>query len=491
MATAPWVNIQLNDCSGGENRLTAPELVQQNQLLVALNCIITPEGLPQTRKGLTKVTNDTSKFAGAPTSIHRFAKENGDKFLVVQYDTALYYKSWNGTASITTAFTSVKTGLTAGSVLRSVIWRDNLILTNGTENPFRFDGSACTDLAGSPPKSRYIAVYGGKLWLVDVANINQIRFSGLEDYGVWDALDVIKVRSGDGDLITGLSSQNGGLIITKQESVWVLQGTSRTDITLSTAPLFDGAGCVAPRTLLDQGFFLGRLGFYHFNLSQVIPIAQTHESILYTMSETNKSVSFAAYQPKDKYIILVLGDGTILAISPQNGAVTTWYFPSSAALPNPVAMCACDIQGDDGILVIAADNGHIYRLSNENNDDGENIYTYIWTPYRDFGIVRKKVFRQFQPEIMPVTGISHNITLYADVDNQRLVDNASFAQIINNVMTFNVDDWNEAYWGYVGRSNNSLWLHGMRGDRASFGIRAYDRIKLLGYHVKFREAGAI
>ena len=477
-----WQVTQHNNFSGGENRLLTPDFVAENQVIIANNCIIAPEGVLQTRKGKTSLNN--SLGTGGIISVHRYAKENGTKYLIVQHGTTLYSAVWDGLSAI--SFGVIKTGLNVAK-LRSSVWRDNIILTNGVNNPFRFDGTICTNLLGAPPTSKYIAVYGAKLWFVDTTNPNFLRWSNLEDFDTWDALNIIKVRDGDGDTITGLQPMNGGLIITKNDSVWTLYGTDKDDIRLTTSPIIEDVGCYAPDTL-QPGFFQGKNGFYKFDLTQVVKMANTHDAVLDNMADTDKRGAVSAIASKDNRIIVNYQDqnDTTLNFEQNYGCVTSWNNLKIGC------MCSSAVAGDSHEIIIGdATNGLVYLLNNEIDDAGIQISTQIWTAYRDMGSVRDKVFRIFKPEFEPLKNLTSGVTCYYDIDFNLLQGYKYGANNISAVMKWDNALWDANVWGPTGRYNEAFYMHGVRGQRVSFGIETKGRVKFLGYITKFREAGAI
>jgi len=228
-----WQYFRQRDFTGGENRLLLPESLQPNQLQLAYNCIISADGLPETRSGKSII--NTTPLPTTPTSIHRFSTEAGVTKLLVQAGTVMYVATYDGSTQIG-SFTSLATGLNAAK-FRSASWKNKLFLTNGVDNVKSYDGTTWADLGGSPPKSEVIKVYGGRMYLVDVANPNQLRFSDLENPIVWNALNLINIRSGDNDSIVGISPQSGGLVIFKNNSIWTLYGTSLSTFKLVEAPM--------------------------------------------------------------------------------------------------------------------------------------------------------------------------------------------------------------------------------------------------------------
>lgn len=479
-----WRIHRQRDFTGGENRYIVPEMMKDNQLIIAQNCAMTADGLLETRRGKTKL-NANSLGTGGVISVHRYAKESGTKYLVVQHGTSLYATTWDGSSTFSGFGAAIKTGLNAAK-LRGRVWKDVLILTNGVDNPFLFNGTTCTDLAGTPPKSKLIAVYGGRLWFVDAANPNQLRFSGLENYGTWDALDVIKLRDGDGDVITGLSPQLGGLIVTKTRSVWPIYGTSRSDIRIPEQPLSSSVGCVATDTLIDDGLFLGSDNFYRFALNGIEEVADTHRSVISSLTVSEAAASFAVLTPFEKRVTVGLGNGGYLNLEGRYNGITTW---SSL---NAGCFAVCDAKDDDGMLIIGdKSNGFIYKLDNDASDDGVQITTDIWTAYDDFETTRKKVWRHFIPEIEPLGAANYLIYLKHDIDYGNNAGLFSINRSTIDILDWNVDNWMEAYWGTTQRFTDPYYMHGARGNRISFRVTTGNRIKFLGYSTKYREAGPI
>lgn len=485
-----WTFVSKRDFTGGENKLIVPELMKPNQVISALNCVMTPDGTFQTRRGRTKV-NLTSLGSGPVLSIHRYPKEDGTNYLVVQHGTSLYSATWDGLNTISTFGTAVKTGLSSNK-LRGVVWRDKLILTNGVDNPFYFDGTTCVDLAGSPPKSKYIAVYGSKLWFVDVDHPNWIRFSGLEDYDSWDALDIIYLRDGDGDFITGLAPMNGGMIITKNRSVWPLYGTSRYDFAVP-GPISERVGCIAPDSLVQQGLFMGQDNFYTFTLTGVQEIADTHRPTIEMLSQAEKEAVICIGMPSENRVIAKLGTG-YLNFDGRYSGITTW----SGLEAN--CFSTANAQGDSGNLLVGDDtNGYVYILTNLENDDGNLIPTEIVTPYDDFGSLHPKVWRWARPEVQPMSEGEFNVFASYDVDYSKLYESSRLTDNFYGGLIWGSDKWLEGTfaptnsfvdWGTSIRFSDYYFLHGVRGERISFTFKTYNRVKLIGFTCKYREAGA-
>jgi hypothetical protein len=478
-----WDVFEQNDFSGGENRQLLPEFIKPNQLQLARNMVMTEEGVLETRLGKVKI-NTTSLGSGGILSAFRYAKEDGSNYLVVQHGTSLYSYAWDGSSQFSSFGTAIKTGLAAGKKLRGGVWKDNLILTNGTDNIFRFDGAACTDLLGTPPKSFLMAFYAGRMFVVDVANPNWIRFSDLESYDSWPVLNLIKVRDADGDFITGLSSQSGGMVIAKNKAIWTLYGTNKENMRLTDGPTAE-VGCTSFDGMLDQGVMVAKDNWYTFNLSGAESLPETHSALLDILTATQQTQIIGQAQVSKQRGYYHLPNEEIVVFDAKRNAITSW-----TGL-NVGCMAQANAEGDEGALLIGdADNGYIYQLTG-NDDDGTAIDTVWKTAFDDMKQWREKEWAYFKPEIdiLDETG-TYEIYVKFNLDYSALKGLTSFTGSLLDFLEWGTDNWGEAYWGTGNESlDEPYWIEGARGDRISFEIKTGNRIRIKGYDTRYRAAG--
>lgn len=476
-----WTLYRHRDFTGGENRLIIPERVLPNQLLKARNCTFTGDGILQSRLGKSLV--NTAPLDAPITSVHRFVMEDGTGYLLVQSDTTLYAVAWDGSETLDDLTTGAVTKTVNAAKLRSVVWKDRIILTNGEDNPFAFDGAAFADLGGTPPKSITLAVYASKLFLVDAANPNFIRFSALEDPDTWDALDVINVRSGDGDTIQALSPLVGGLMVFKKHSTWVLYGFDRFDMALSTSPLHPSVGAYSPDAVVDGGIVFAGDNLYSFATNEVAPLSLTHKDVFSAMTEAQKRAVYADITPANGRAMFHIGS-EILNVETRYMGILSWDNLNAACFSS------CSGVGDDGSLLIGdADTGSIYKISNSVDDDGTEITTEVWDSFRDYEIVRKKVWRKCSPEFETFVTPDRAIYYAYDID----FGTTSGTDGIQNFDTHGALIWGAGKWGVNYWSNGYLFNPDFnftaRGNRISFRVKTGQRVRYLGYVTKFREAG--
>lgn len=481
-----WNKPRYRDFTGGENLQILPESIAPNEVQKAFNCVITPEGLLQTRYGKTKV-NTTSLGTGPIISAHRYSKENGTRYLVVQHGTSLYAQTWDGSTPFAAFPAAVKTGLTAGKKLRSLTWKDKLILTNGVDQAFTFDGTVCTDVAAIP-KTKILVLYAGRLWAADEVT-GLLENSNLEDFTIWTQTGSYKVRDGDGDKITALAPLPGGMVIMKKNSLQTLYGTNPggTGNISIDEPFSKHIGVAGPDAVLLEGGFMGRDNLYGFGLNSLNPVKPTHIPLISSLTPAERSSIFAIPHPANRRALFQLPtpDKRCLCVDElHSGAITSWYDLNASCF------AVCDDADDSGKLLIGdAADGFIFMYGG-NLDNGEAIVSRIKSAYLDHNEASQKEWNSYIPE-MEVLDSASTYRFYHsyDVDYQTyggMLTN-SFKQ---NLLHWGIDEWGTAQWGSGSRFNDPLFLHDARGNRISFETICYNRVGFNGFTTKFRTVGA-
>ncbi len=474
-----WNVKSYTDFTGGENRRVVSELIAPNQVQLALNCIISAEGALESRHGKTKI--NTASLPSGIRAMWRWEKSDGTKYLTVVSANKVYSVEWDGSSTIATFGTAIKTLLSSTNKIRGCVWKDNLILSDGVNNPFRYDGTTCTDLGGTPPKFNIFCVYASKLFVVDYDNPSQIRVSGLEDYDTWNALDVYNIRSNDGDEITALDPQSNGLMICKRNSTWALFGFDRYDIQISQGPV-SPSGAVS-QDLIQNGLFVGRDNFYMGALPNVTPLPDSHGISIQGLDASDLSNACSAFSSADAIAVMSVGGQVYCLNGKFSWAVTTWDNLNIGALA---------YSRDTGcILVGDKDTGDVFCL-NGADDNGGVFYTDIRTACFDMTSPRSKVFRNVHHRFEILNG-GYDLLMAADVDFGRLTQMSTTQFLTVNAMDWGDDAWATADWGSAtdARSDYIHWLHGHRGNYLSVGFKTASRVKFLGYTVKFMEVGNI
>jgi hypothetical protein len=484
--SSSWSKPRYRDFTGGENLQVLPEAIAPNEVVKAYNCFITAEGLLETRKGRVKV-NTTSLGAGGIISAHRYSKENGSRYVLVQHGTSLYAKSWDGITPFSTWGTAVKTGLTAGKKLRSITWKDMLILTNGTDQAFTFNGTACADVAAIPDcKALYL--YSGRLWCVDEAT-GFLECSNLEDYTDWTDTGSYKVRDGDGDRIVALAPLEGGMVLLKSNTVQSLYGTNpggTGNISIGE-PFTKHFGAVSVDAVLPDGVYMGRDNLYSYSLNSVTPIKPTHVPLIQSMTVAQRAGIFAIPHPDEKRALFYLPTAdkrTLCVDALHGGSLTSWYDLNAACF------VVCDGKDDSGRLLIGDATLGVLYMYDGVTDDGVAITSRIKTAYADHDLVGEKEWRTYIPEIETLDSTA-TYRFYHGYD----VDYKAYGGMLTNsykqnLLIWGVDEWGTACWGTSGRLSEPLWMHDARGHRISFETVCYNCMRYNGYTTRYRSVGA-
>lgn len=465
---------QQTDFSGGENLQLQGG--KDNQVLRAKNCVVNDDGDLETRLGKVKV--NTTTFGAAPIlGVWRYVKENGSKFLVVQHNTSVWAAAWDGESTIA-SWSEVQTGLTTAK-LSGVVWKDNLILGNGDNVMFRFNGVSCANLGGSPPNMKVFTVYAGRIWGVDADNPSIIRFCDLEDYDAWDALNIIKVRDQDGDVCRGLQPIDGGLVILKDTSVWPLYGTNIDNLRLGTTPLIDTAGCVSDEGSIP-GVFFSSGNLYTFGIAEVTEAAPTHTPIFDALTDAQKRAVIVGLQPMHKRALFHIPSKDLTLVADgKHSCLTTWE-----GLNANCFACA-DGEGDDGRLILGdATTGDVYMLSGS-DDAGTDITTLIKAPYLGCGSKNYKVFRKIEPDLTLLVEEAYSITTTLDLDFRSSTTYQTDTGTAVNETGWTGDFWSTSVWGTQDRLNIDFWLHGQRGKLASVEVQSNVRCALTGIEIDY------
>ena len=490
--------------TGGENLKIFPEFLQENQVIRALNMNITDGGQLETRFGKEKI--NTTQFTGAKIlGVWRYVKEDGSKYLVVQHNTSLYAAAWDGESQIS-SWSTVKTGLSAVS-LSGLVWKNVLILGNGTNTPFYFNGVSCADLGGTPPDFKVFTIYAGRIWCVDAANPSWVRFSGLEDMNDWDALNVINVRDQDGDRIRGLQPIDGGLMILKDTSIWPLYGSSRDTLRLALTPLSDTSGCVSNDGSI-AGVYFASDNIYQFSLSENRAVADSHTPLLDSFSDAEKREMIVGVQPGIKRVIFYQPTQDLgIVLDGRHGGITTWSGLGATCFT------VADGVGDDGRLIFGDSVGDIYMLTGE-DDEGAGIPWEVKWPYNSHGLFQDKIWRMVEPDIvlraasgeiqdgaggfigdgyggniLGGTGVPFGITVAYDLDYKDKTGSKVFSGVAENKVGWESDAYNVAFWGYQGETDLQYWLHNVKGQECSFSASGNERALVKGIKFKYVPIG--
>jgi hypothetical protein len=160
-------------------------------------------------------------------------------------------------------FANIFTGIADNSVPNFTVFEDVLVIaTDAGEAPKKWDQSTATTLGGSPPNFSFSTVHANRLWAAgDFAAPSSLYYSSLLDAEQWNGTGnsgVLSIDPDDGDVITGIASYRGELIVFKGPnfgSIHRIQGL--TPATFERRLLARGVGASWQNTIFTLGTDLG------------------------------------------------------------------------------------------------------------------------------------------------------------------------------------------------------------------------------------------
>ena len=198
---------------------------------------------------------------------------------------------------------------------------DRLLATNFSDEIQYFDMTTSTDfddLAGTPPKARYIAAYGDFVLIGNTAaNANGVRWSGINDSEEWTigTAQSDKQDLPDGGAVTGLAVSDAVYIFQESKIRRMLYTGGGTIMQFDVVE--QERGLIAPDSLCSLGrvhFYLSEDGFYLFD-----GVSSTQ------IGYDKVDATFRADSDRDSYHRISA------AVDPINKLVG-WLYPSKQAI---------------------------------------------------------------------------------------------------------------------------------------------------------------
>jgi len=232
----------------------------------------------------------------------------------------------------------------------------------------------------TPPVLKFIETHKNRLFGIEAASPNRLRFSKQFSVGEWPALNFIDINPDDGDMISGMVSFFDQLPIFKRESIYVLSGNDETDFVIQRAQSDVRVGAISNRSIKvidNRVAFLSERGIYAYDGIRTQYISQNLEAI-FDKANVNQARRFNWAQ-----------EGITVAINYKNGS-RTWYWlqiPTGSSQQNDLSLVFDYTLGNwtifDGIvahsmaiveesneprLYTGDYNGFLWKQDNTNND---------------------------------------------------------------------------------------------------------------------------
>ena len=311
--------VQINKFMG-LNEAVDPTLLGEESAMVH-NASVRYGTLNYTRKPL-KIAG--SQLQGIKTIMSYY--KDGQAILIGATDNAVF--KWNGSSWL--PITSGKTSGVYDYVNNNVNDEDIIVMSNGVDNIFKYNGEEVKELrmlgansdyedeTNRAPKGAYLGLHYERLW---IANDNYVYCSSVTANGGFDIEDFttptepewevnnhgmeLFMYSNDGTKIKGMAVVYDDILIFKERKIFRLWGTNPSQ--MQKVELFNSSGAIADKTIVSstQGaFFVHKDGIYLYNGSDVSKISQKIDKTWDTIDKSKLDTA-VAYFWNNKYILAV------------------------------------------------------------------------------------------------------------------------------------------------------------------------------------------
>lgn len=391
MANKP---IRVTNFSGGLNYNESTTLAD-NELAEALNVYYDNQGILSTRKGILNFGNNISGASGIH-SIYFTTFSNATRHLLC--GEAGNIRKYN---EATSNWDIIKSGLTSGLRLSMITYKDNIYITNGTDNMMYYDGTTVTDLPANT-KVKYLSVDKDVCYGAGVGGGNppfNLYFTTPGDeLKNGDFSDETAIDSSAPADATGLSVKNGKAVVGTSQGLYLVDVFQTTPVVDKID--YDG-DLTSNRSIVNvenNMLFMSSRGMYSMSQREGTTgsyRADSYSSPIQKIMDAveDKTTASAFYYTKMNNVYLSVnykGDrnnslfvySVVVSLPGQYKHVWTRY-------ENINANDFCeyiDASGDSHLLVANSFGGQVVEMETGFTDNDVEILSTIRTKTFDFGV---------------------------------------------------------------------------------------------------------
>lgn len=337
-----------------------------------------------------------------------------------------WYKYANGT------WTTLKTGLTAGKKATFVNFQgnftaNNLLLTNGADPAYKYDGTTVTPLANVPSSANFISTHDNRVYLSVKSSVYFSALRKAEDWTTVNDSGSIVVETSDGKDITGLVAGSSRLTVLKQNSIHELFGNSPSNYQMKVVT--ENLGCPTGNTaqVIDGTiYFLGNDAVYRYTGGSS-PTSDFSIQVRETIGRINKDASdqSVSWQKGKRYYLAIptgnnTNPDTVLEYDLEFNTWNVWSFPSPITAKGVVI---------NDVPYVGCADGTIYKLDDTATTDNGTPIAWEWVskPFTFYSLAAKsRWYRLWVIADIPA-GAALNVYVSSDEDgeNWTLVKNVT------------------------------------------------------------------
>lgn len=379
-----YESMRFSNWAGGLNRSLSDFEINDNELWTAENCLLDSAAMVK-RKGYAEL-NGTALVAGT------------EVLSVFVYGDYILANCGEVIFSITTAgvVAEVVTGLTEGYPVSYAVYDGVVYMTNGKDNPWKWDGAlAAVDLGAGLPKAKWFVLHRDKLfYIATIAAPNYVYFSQAGSPETIDADAFFIVYTDDNQELTGGASLYGYLMLFKESSTHKLGGTTKQQLTLSSnlVSAHPRIGCVAANTIAHVPGGLMFLSNDGVQFTDTVNIVKQSDNVGYFLNkivDTNKEWSAGFWDGKNYRFGYPTGTSTYPSESLVYGEDGIRNALGTKELHTPWSLFTygmnCYSRSLSGVIYAASSAGHVYIIDSGLSDNGTDIDMRVTTKVFDFG----------------------------------------------------------------------------------------------------------
>lgn len=337
-------------------------------------------------KGYSKCID--TPLPGGIKTLMTFHKNNADgtvrSYLLASTNDTLYY--WNGLT-----WSAIKPGLTNGYfeyINYQKDMTDLIIMTNGDESVFKWDGSTVTSLGGSPPQFTSITLHYERLWGTGIKlNPNQVAYSAALNPEDWtesvNTGGIIELPTWDGGKCIAVTSIFDNIVIFKTRNIFKIYGTYPGEY--ANKAVFTSTGAIAKRSIVNAitvAFFLASDGIYAYNGSQTQLISAPIKDIIESMNDDYADKACGIFY-NNKYILAIpTGSSTVNNTIIEYDTIKKSFNIKKGINVNDFVEIGTKLLfcNDD----LETGNSYVYEYNSSTTFNGDSINAFWETPDTDW-----------------------------------------------------------------------------------------------------------
>lgn len=235
--------------------------------------------------------------------------------------------------------------------------------------------SAVEEDNDDPPYHIYSALWAGRAWYVPALNPSRIRFSKLYYFGKCPTTSICWTDEGATGDILGLMPGFGGLLLLKENSIWIIPQADNTAGYMAQLLIPDIGVVSADAAVFVNGalWFADNSGIYTFDGNSIQQVSDKLDGLERNVWDGNPRKT-RAYYDKENWKVVFVCEGTAITFDSRTGAASLCGLPDSCYGFMSSSDYSGSLYGQDGMIMKEFKGNMGLALTNEDYEQGGNTY---------------------------------------------------------------------------------------------------------------------